>query len=41
VVVVDESDLHKSLDVLRSGGHQPRKIGTIAPGKGTVQIVAR
>jgi phosphoribosylformylglycinamidine cyclo-ligase len=41
VLVVAEQDLHKALDVLRSGGHQPRQIGSVEAGRGTVQIVGR
>jgi phosphoribosylformylglycinamidine cyclo-ligase len=41
VVVVAEPDVHKTLDVLRSAGHQPRQIGVIEPGRGTVHIVGR
>jgi phosphoribosylformylglycinamidine cyclo-ligase len=41
VLVVAEPDVHKTLDVLRSGGHQPRQIGVIEAGHRNVRLIGR
>lgn len=39
VLVVPADDAHRTIDVLRTNGHNARRIGTVEPGQGRVRLV--